>query len=222
MINLLWKYFPKRLKRYLFPSTIVLSIISTIAYLFISNQKIVFSYTALLKLLIVFAIYFIIIISVGTIIAYNRIIYYLFKLKDVKAANNHISIPEKKYLPLRFELEVFNSDSLEYTIFITRKWYPNEARPGVESFLNEIYFSEPRCGKCHGDFYELNRDYLECVNPDCNINHYSYDIKKLNERLQILYKGKVRNDYDKYWDKYQEIYDKFTNKKYDEYYEPSH
>lgn len=65
MIKLLWANFPKILKRYLFPSTILFSLFSTMLYLFISGQNISLSAQALIQLLIAFTAYSMLVIIIG-------------------------------------------------------------------------------------------------------------------------------------------------------------
>lgn len=235
MIKILWDYFPKTLKKYLFPSTILLSVFSTMTYLFISGQNISLSIPALLQLVIAFVIYSIIVIIIGLFFSYNRIIYFLYaRIKDhndrshLLTAEKNLIIPikEKKYIPHQFELETLNHNLVEYTVFIKRKWYPNETIPGIESFINELGFSKPRCGICHSDFYVNHGavESVECKNPDCKNKSrvYSSDLYSVNKQIETRFKGTVRNNFHKYWEKYQNIYDEFTKKNYEDYYEPNH
>ena len=95
MLKILWEYFPKKLKKYLFPSTIILSVLSTLAYLFISDQIISLSIQALMQLLLVFAIYSIIVTIIGFFISYNRIIYFLYDIKKNNYSNEQHSAQQK-------------------------------------------------------------------------------------------------------------------------------
>lgn len=140
MIKLLWANFPKILKRYLFPSTILLSLFSTMLYLFISGQNISLSAQALIQLLIAFTAYSMLVIIIGLFISYNRILYFLYNSRNslnplnnpvLKGKNEIVPSNEKKFIPHKFELETLNHNILEYTVFIQRKWYPKDRKSVV-------------------------------------------------------------------------------------------
>jgi hypothetical protein len=233
MIKIFFKYYPKILKKLLFPSTIILSILSTLTYLYLTNQEISISIEALIKLAIAFLIYLFIVSLLGLFISYNRIIYLIYNSHQNNDSTNKSEIinPKKdtavelKYIPYQFELEILNRNIIEYTVFIQRSWYPDEPKPGIESFLKAIIFSEPRCGKCQSDFYKHygSIDYLECTNHDCDNDKkfYSDDVFTITQQIETKYKGNIRTNYDEYWKKYKKIYDDFTDKKYREFYKPS-
>ncbi|MCH7974753.1 MAG: hypothetical protein IH949_12885, partial [Bacteroidetes bacterium] len=217
MLKLLFKYYPKYFKKFLFPSTIVLSILSTLVYLYLADKQITISTDALIKLAIAFLIYLFSVSFLGFFIAYNRILYdvYYSSQKNISSIHSESikpkkdKIEEQKYIPYQFELEILNRNIIEYTVFVKRSWYPDEQKPGIESFLNAIGFSEPRCGKCHTDFYKHygSYEYLECTNRDCDNaeKFYSDDIFTITQKIETKYKGNIRTNYDKYWKKYIKV-----------------
>ncbi|MFA7421399.1 MAG: hypothetical protein WCZ90_17080 [Melioribacteraceae bacterium] len=233
MIKLLLQYFPSNLKKLLFPSSIVLSIISTIAYLYLANQEIIISQSALINLLIAFFIYLFLVSGVGVFISYNRILFHLYNKSNsspsITITNETVSAVNKakelKYIPWQFELEVLSKNIVEYTVFIRRSWYPDEPRPGLESFLEAISFSNPRCGKCHSDFYKgyRNYGYVECTSQECENNKRidESELDTFSQQTIVQYKGNIRNNFDNYWKRYKKIYDEFTDKEYREFLKPS-
>jgi hypothetical protein len=228
LIKLIWQNIHKNLKKLLFPSVIILPLIVAVLSQYISEGKLKYSDTALINFLLLFSAYLVVVIILALIISYSKIIYQMHqKLSqiDVKpsisSSEKSIKI-NKKSLPMSFELGVINNNNIEYTVFIYRKWLPTEETPGIEDFIRAIHFSDGRCGKCQSDFYVDSNNWYLCTNSKCenDIRISERDLYTIKEKAIAEYSGTVRNDYKKYWDAYKKIYDRYTNKNYDEYAKP--
>ncbi|CAN5518913.1 hypothetical protein BH10BAC5_BH10BAC5_24430 [soil metagenome] len=138
-----------------------------------------------------------------------------------------ISKQQKKKLPEKFELEVVNYSVIELTAYMKRKWLPNiQERPDVETFVNNILFSEIRCSKCHSNFYLINKgkyeitEYFNCPTRECKFEIANYDAQHTEKQIIAAFKGKIRSDYNTYWRKYKQIYLDLTNEHPENYEDP--
>lgn len=148
----------------------------------------------------------------------------MIEIKPEKSFSKDQIKIKKKTIPYEFELEVINYNFIEYTVLIKRRWLPTEEKPGVEDFLEAISFSKERCGECQSDFYVDYGSYnwYSCINKNCKNEKkiIENELFKYRSIAQTQYMGKIRNSYEKYWNTYNKIYDKFTNKNYEEYKDP--
>lgn len=218
----IWTFFPSLLKKFLFPSSILLAIVGNLLYQYISLNKIVISFQALFFIVVIFVSFSLVILLLGYILALHRIAAHSHKT-DNNPKPKILKNKEKKKVPFQFEIEIINFKIIEFTIFVKRKWYPDENKPDVEDYIKEIEFSEPRCGICHSDFYVSYSSVksYECKNSTCENNKviYEREMYPFIKQIEAEFKGKIRNNFDTYWKKYVTKYDEFTNKKYHDYWD---
>lgn len=143
-----------------------------------------------------------------------------------------------KQVPSKFELSTITNKTLEWTVYLHRSFYPNQ-KPDIETFLSELIIDKsPICNVCKSDLTKrdlpghMRLGYVwKCSNKKCDtiiqqnkkssIEYYSGQLEPLKDESLNEFKRKIRSgEFDKYWNKYVEIYDTLTNKKYDDYFQP--
>lgn len=127
----------------------------------------------------------------------------------------------KKKLSYRFELQTLSNEIAEITVYVQRRWLPNDARPTVEEFLDSLEYTDPRCSQCHSDFrtnYSGVTSY-ECPLPSCKNKQriYKNDMFHMTQNAKAQFAGSVRRDFDHYWDVYVSTYLELTGGKPEEY-----
>ena len=224
-LKLIWKRIPKKIV-----ATIIIIPASYAAnrffdYLFYDKPFLAFSkiYEPLIWITAGLLIYFIFF----TVLSSLRIISKLLKKepnKPIAEIDKTNKTSKKKEMPSRFELERLNYIAMESTVFINRKWWPDSNPPGIEDFLSELDFSDIYCGQCKSEFLVIRApvDLYECPNSNC-INKKTFieeEVFNISKRAQAEFKGKLRRNFEKYWEKYKKLYLDFTKNKPEEFEEP--
>jgi len=159
----------------------------------------------------------------------------------LRKENNNYSetkFEKKKQLKQKFELSTITNRTLEWTVYLHRSFYPNQ-KPDIETFLSELIIDKsPICNVCKSDLTKrdlpghMRLGYVwKCSNKKCDtiiqqnkkssIEYYPDQLESLKDESLNEFKRKIRSgEFDKYWNKYVEIYDTLTNKKYDDYFQP--
>lgn len=153
--------------------------------------------------------------------------------KDEKFVHNkdnknqaEIKKPKLKSMTSEIDLGIIIQDSYEWTLKVKRCFRPDEY-PNKDIFIENIKFSKPRCSKCKANLEEfwhrgtpVDLEVIGCVNIDCsqkNKEKYRQDYKIFLGSIEKRTEGKIRNNFQKYWKRYCDEYDKITNRNYDEY-----
>lgn len=137
---------------------------------------------------------------------------------------------KKKSIPNEFEIGKIETERYQWSVTVSRSWYPT-TKPDVDLFTSNIKFTVPICKFCKSDLLEVFRrvvggkyHYLGCPDENCDSNKIEPDSPDGLERIRInqlkIFKGLVRKDFNKYWNKYVKKYDDFTKKKYDDFWSP--
>lgn len=92
------------------------------------------------------------------------------------------------------------------------------SKPSIDSFLIRIKIGEPYCLSCSNPFELLRASWqLEGIQIGYKCTNCDYEIHKDYNDLQREVKGKVRKNFDEYWNIYIEEIDKMTGGKRSQY-----
>ncbi len=212
--KIIWLNIPKLFKKLMFPSVFVISLLTHLVNNYVSDVPNKLSIDALFDIFIFFFI-----ISLLSVLTGYLVSLHLITIKKISGESSKNKDDNLKKITPEFELKVLNYGEVEWTVLIRRRWKPDEIA-GVENFLKAIELSDARCGICNSDFY-VEHSHYKCINGDCKNNQsiYSTDLYKYAKQALAKFNGDVRNNYDKFWQKYIDIYQGLTNGKYDKYWD---
>lgn len=144
--------------------------------------------------------------------SYFIVSYFIISLQLINEnnSNQNQSYHVSRELP-RLILETYTVNKFEITIYIKQKWKKKE-KPSIDDFISNISFSSIRCACKYELTYESeagvfgSMDYYFCSNPKCKIHKekiHENRIAEFKRHIENNYKGKVRNEFDKYWELYK-------------------
>jgi len=133
---------------------------------------------------------------------------------------------KRRSIPNHFKIDTIQVNQYIWTVVVERSWLPT-TRPDSNDFTERLLLNEPICKFCGSELHELNLNrvlYGVCPKEDCEGQKLEpFNIGKIGRTSEIelkVFKGKIRKNFDKYWNIYVKNYDEFTNKKYDDYWKP--
>lgn len=178
-----------------------------------------------------------ILILIGLVVIYLTLIILKTERKN-KKLNENITLSKKSSISKRttknprksisedFVIDKINIKYYEWSVLVRRSWLPAN-KPDAEKFSKEVFLNKPICKYCCCDLFELEHNsklYLICPSEDCKSSNFEpLTIGSINRTSEIelkVIRGVIRKNFDKYWNIYVKKYDDFTNKKYDEFWEP--
>lgn len=172
-----------------------------------------------------------ILILIGLVVIYLTLTILKTERKN-KELENNITLSEKlpnlkrKSISDDFVIDKINENQYEWSVVVRRSWLPTN-KPDSEKFTKNVSLNEPICTFCRSDLLEMKdfrKLYLICPSEDCKGNRSEPFTKYTIDQTSILklkeLRGVIRINFDKYWNIYVKRYDEFTNKKYDDYWNP--
>ena len=202
MFKIVFGKIPKRIF-YIIYIVIILSCIVRYAYdVFVNNVNSDLS-NLVWKLIIPLVIISIALFVILFLYQYFKLINEFILSKDYETKKN---TENPKLL-----LEDITNKRYEMTSFIERKW-KKKVKPNTEEFIDSLSFSELRCA-CKYNFTYVTEPgilgsiyYYFCSNPECKINTErisEFNLKEARRSLVNNYKGRVRNQFEKYFELYK-------------------
>ena len=162
--------------------------------------------------------------------AYILAAYVISTLRIISRYSLDKIIPEKSVkklpLPSKISIDQLSDGIAQVKVFVARNWAPNNQKADVEEFLRSVELSAPFCPACKADLvgrYDTGDlfNYLcpdsQCVNKGVL---YDFNIDTFKQNILSKFSGKVRKDFDKYWQIYVDEYKKLTDGHVEKYQDP--
>lgn len=117
--------------------------------------------------------------------------------------------------PEEIELDLYSSDGIAFIPRVPARWAPDD-QPQVGSFLRAVHHPEPRetyCGRCHKKLISEYRgspgmqvEYYYCREGHLGKGTSEHKLYEHIRRLLNSYHDHVREEYEKVWENYCDIY----------------